>query len=234
MSLALCPYCQKKLNLPEAVAAGTAIQCPHCNASFLPPEPVQAKPKKKAKQRQQVSRSGNKTVFIAIMTLIVLALVGIGVYILWKPSVAGFNEQIVKQYQRLNGLLQPGTGANSIVNLRSFLEHFQRVTPQLSSIIKDVKDLQPPDDGKMVHSSFMALVHSLHAFGINDVPDLLIKLKSSVGENAVGSSMAETLTRIAQLHESLIQQQHAWARKNDQILIQPPTGRESFLPRSRR
>lgn len=235
MSQAICPSCQKKLQLPENMQPGTMLQCAGCSSKFLPPEPVikmsVVKKKKRRKEKARRPVSTNSVVLYSILSAIVLLLGTLGLMFLLQPSHAKFNEQVVANYQRFSEILKQGMDLKRINNLQNFLQQFEKLAPQLTTTLESVRSISAPDDSKNLKVTFVSLIDTIQKFGTVEVPDLLKKLKGSAKDEQVAQSMLGTLMKISTLHESLILQQHEMAKVHGLLQIQVPKDRQFFLSR---
>lgn len=154
MSMAMCPYCSTKLQIPGNISAGMAMLCGNCNNQFLPPARVAArddddeddyKPRKRKKSRSKMST--NTVAVLAILGAIVALLGTLGAMYLMQPSHAKFNEVIVAQYNRLTSVIQNTLQIRqSNTNLPGFLRQFQPLSTQLQPILKELQELRAPED----------------------------------------------------------------------------------------
>src|SRR5437868_7565681 len=112
MRQAKCPYCQQKLQLPDALPPGTMLECSGCNNQFLPPTPslpAASEPARKKKKGRRAKAVGGWTTrsIILVSSLVSIGLLLGTLILIWlmQPGYGKFNEQIVAQYNRFNELL---------------------------------------------------------------------------------------------------------------------------------
>lgn len=240
--MAKCPYCSTKLQIPKGTVAGLAMLCGNCNNQFLPPqvssrhdddEEDYAPKKKKKKGRKKMA--GNTLATLVILGCIVLLLSGLGIFYLMEPSYAKFNESIVSQYNRMTAVMQ-STLQNSRVagnNLPAFLKQFQPLGGQLQPILKELKEIRAPEDGKYVLKSFSDMVESLIRFSDQDVPKLVEQLRKKPNDEQAAQEFVRIWYVIADHHQSLVSGQNAIAKKHGLLQIQAGGDRSFFSIRDR-
>jgi hypothetical protein len=244
MSMAMCPYCSTKLQIPGNISAGMAMLCGNCNNQFLPPQASSRRdhddeedyaPRKKKKRKGRKKMAANTVATLVILGCIVLLLAGLGIFYLMEPSHAKFNESIISQYNRMTTVMQ-STLQNSKAagnNLPAFLKQFQPLGGQLQPILKELKDIRAPEDAKYVLQSFNTLVESLIKFSDQDVPVLVERLRKKPNDEQAQQELALSLIQIAQHHQSLVQGQNGIAKKYGLLQIQPGGERTFFSIRDR-
>lgn len=244
MSMAMCPYCSTKLQIPGNITAGMTMLCGNCKNQFLPPQVARrrdedeedyAPRKKKKKKKGRKKMAGNTLATLIILGFIVVLLSGLGIFYLMQPSHAKFNESIVSQYNRMTAVMQ-NTFQNSKAmgnNLPAFLKQFQPLSGHLKPILKDLQDIQAPEDAKYVLTSFNALVESLIRFSDEDVPKLTERLRKTPNDQQAQQELALSLIHIAENHQSLVNGQNTIAKKYGLLQIQGGSERAFFSMRDR-
>jgi hypothetical protein len=244
MSMAMCPYCSTKLQIPGNISAGMAMLCGNCNNQFLPPQVSSRRddddeedytPRKKKRKKGRKKMAGNTVATLVILGCIVLLLSGLGIFYLMEPSYAKFNESIVSQYNRMTAVMQSTLQNGRVAgnNLPAFLKQFQPLGGQLKPILKDLQDIRAPEDAKYVLQSFNAMVESLIRFSDQDVPKLTERLRKMPNDQQAQQELALSLIHIAEHHQSLVSGQNAIAKKHGLLQIQAGGDRSFFSIRDR-
>lgn len=240
MSMAICPYCSTKLQIPGGIAPGIAMLCGNCNNQFLPPQPTNRRdsdddeydvPRKKKKRRKMAT---NTMVTLTILGAIVVLLSTLGILYLMEPSHAKFNEVIVSQYHRMHSAMQSTLqirqGTN---NIPGFLRQFQPLSNQLQPILKELKELRAPEDAKYVLQSFTTMVESLIRFSDQEAPQLAERFRRKPNDQEAMNDMMRSLVHIAESHNDLVQGQHGIARKYGLLQIETGGEQSFFMLRER-
>ena len=95
-----CPECDAQLALGPTVSAGQRIRCPKCETVFAVPEPAppavrdRPRPVRRFKPKKQSSSAGVLAAIIAASVLLVAG-VAVGGYLLWKSPKAGLAKKDV-------------------------------------------------------------------------------------------------------------------------------------------
>lgn len=242
MSMAICPYCSTKLQIPSGIAPGMAMLCGNCNNQFLPPQASKRRdddddddddvPRRKKKKRKKLAT--NTKVTLAILGAIVVLLASLGIFYLMEPSHAKFNEVIVSQYHRMNSVLQSNLQVRQNTNnMPGFLRQFQPLSNQLRPILKELQELRAPEDAKYVLQSFTTMVESLIRFSDQEAPQLADRFRRKPNDKEAMNDMLRSLVNIAENHNALVHGQNGIARKYGLLQIQAGGDQSFFMIRER-
>lgn len=231
-----CPYCQKKLQLPDTLPPGMMLQCAGCSNQFLPPTPPSPGNAEPTRQKKKKRKSKARSEWTTRSIILVTSLVSIGLLLgtlitiwLMQPGYGKFNEQLVTQYNRFNELLSSQVNPRPINNLSTFLKQFEQLGPQLQSLQDESKKIRAPEDQKGLLEVHSKLIESMTKFCKTEVPQYLEELKKKPNNEATATEMVKSLYNISTLHESLISGQNAMAKQHGLLQIQPRADSPFFL-----
>jgi hypothetical protein len=240
MSQAVCPYCNRKVMIPDGLEPGTVMQCASCQSTFLPPESdlgdgvsLQLKRKKKRRRREEEEPSEsqyNVRAVIGIFVAIGLLLAGVGVFFLLQPGHADFNEAVVQSYTKFQAIVQASVNAERPPNpLMPFLKQFHTLDDQLQPLLKEVRAINAPADDKQIQSQFVAMLESCCEFSKQCKGEWMDKLKKKPNDQEVMKEMLMSLVRINQHHENLLDYQRSLATTHRLFVVQRSPNMPFFL-----
>lgn len=228
MQQARCPYCQKKLQLPDQLPPGMMLQCAGCNNQFLPPtslasdsvEPVR---RKKKGRRSKASRAWTmrSIVLVTSLTLITILLGTLLVIWLMQPGYSKFNDQLTAQYEKFSAIIAANVNPKPINNLPVFLKQFEKMVPQLKALQEEAKLIRAPDDQKHLLVTLNSLIDSMTIFCQTDAPRFAEELKKKPNNEATATEMVRALLNISSLHQSLVVSQNSMATRHNLTQIRP-------------
>ena len=239
MQQARCPYCQQKLQLPDALPPGMMLQCSGCGNQFLPPTPASpgsAEPTRKKKKRRK-SKAGSAWTTRSI--ILVTSLVSIGLLLgtlvliwLMQPGYGKFNEQLVAQYSKFSEILSTHVNPRPGSDPSTFLKQFVQLGPQFQSLKEETKKIRAPEDQKHLLNVHSQLIESMAKFCQTEVPQYIEEFKKKPNNEATAIEMARSMYNMSTLHESLVSGQNSMAKQHGLLQIQPPSNLPFFLSSS--
>lgn len=238
MSQAVCPHCSRKVMIPEGLQPGTVMQCASCQSTFLPPEvdvgdgvSLKLKRKKKRRRREETSESQyNVRAVIGIFVAIGLLLAGVGIFYLFQPGHADFNEALVQSYTKFQNIVQAAVNHERPPSpLVPFLKQFQALEEKLQPLLKEVRAIKAPSDDKHIQEQFVIMLEACCEFSKQSNGEWMDKLKKKPNDQAVMKDMIYSLARINDQHESLLKSQRSLATQHRLFVVQRAPNMPFFL-----
>jgi hypothetical protein len=236
MQQAKCPYCQQKLQLPDALPTGTMLQCAGCSNQFLPPAPSSSGSSELTRKKKKARKSKSRNEWTTRSIILVTSLVSIGLLLgtlvliwLMQPGYGKFNDQLVSQYSKFSEILSSHVNPRPGTDPSTFLKQFVQLGAQFQSLKEETKKIRAPEDQKHLLDIHSQLIESMTKFCQTEVPQYIEEFKKKPNNEATAIEMAKSMYRISTLHESVISGQNSMAMQHGLLQIHPPANLPFFL-----
>jgi len=212
----------KGREIPEAVLPGAVAE--GVGTADAPPR-LKRKKRKRLKRARSRSNTWVKLAAALAIAVVVLGIVG---FILWNSglfrtrSLTEFNNEMVGILTRMG---QAGESMRQQEGFRDnpaqLLQQLDRVGGLVSSVLADVKRIDPPPEGAAFYAASAHLLERLERFFKTDLKNA-VTLASQGKQVEAAQTVISTVTEIQQLETAMVSAQHEFARQHGIQLIEKP------------